>query len=133
MPKNIKGLAGRTPPTPTDSHEAIESVIPDNMPGIQPVVAAVDRLITESIDGLHFAVVRKRPYYGTEELGWIIELAPYHKTMNIVFFGGKDFEDPPPLGDTDRTRYVKIATVDDAHTPQVASWIAEAGRTPGWS
>lgn len=132
MPMNIKGLSGRTPPKPTDSHDGIEAAIPRCMPAVQPVIAEVDRLVTGTLDDLHFAVVRGRPYYGTSELGWIIELAPYHVSMNIVFFGGKDFTDPPPLGETDRTRYIKIATVDEAGTPQVAAWIAEAGRTLGW-
>jgi hypothetical protein len=57
--------------------------------------------------GLHYAVKWKRPYYGLPELGWIIELAAYDISVNVVFFGGADFESPPPLGTTDRTRYVK--------------------------
>jgi hypothetical protein len=45
--------------------------------------------------GLHYAVKWKRPYYGRPELGWIIEMAAYDVSVNVVFLGGADFESPP--------------------------------------
>lgn len=53
--------------------------------------------------------------------------------MNVVFFVGADFDAPPPLGTTDRTRYVKVTTVDEAQQPKLRNWIEEASRTPGWT
>lgn len=50
-----------------------------------------------------------------------------------MFFGGADFDAPPPLGTTDRTRYVKATTIDEAQRPDLQQWIEEAGRTPGWT
>jgi hypothetical protein len=29
---------------------------------------------------------------------------PYDVSVNVVFLGGADFDSPPPLGTTDRTR-----------------------------
>lgn len=132
MPKSVKGVAGRTPPTPTDSHAIIDKCIRQHMPKIQTLTSEVDRMITTAITGLQYAVTRSRPHYSLPDLGCIIQLAPYHVTMNIVFYGGADFASPPPLGDVDRTRYIKVATFEDIQTPEIAAWIAEAGRTPGW-
>jgi hypothetical protein len=53
--------------------------------------------------------------------------------VNVVFFGGADFEAPPPLGTADRTRYVKVTSLEEAQRPEVLKWIEQAGRTQGWT
>jgi hypothetical protein len=133
MPKTIKGLAGRKPPEPSADHGAIDEWFGQIMPGMQPIVRAFDEAIRAAIPGLHYAVKRGRAYYGLPALGWIIELAPYHVSVNIVFYGGADFSPQPPLGDTDRTRYVKVTSVEDCDRGDVRDWIKQAGRTPGWN
>jgi hypothetical protein len=52
--------------------------------------------------------------------------------VNVVFFGGADFDPPPPLGNTDRTRYLKVKTLEEARSPELQTWIEQAGGTPGW-
>ena len=102
------------------------------MPQLRPIVEQLDELIRAAIPGLHYAVKWKRPYYGLPELGWVIELAAYDVSVNVVFFGGADFDAPPPLGTTGRSRYVKVTSVAEAQRPELRKWIGEAGRTPGW-
>ena len=132
MPKAIKGNAGRKPPEPAVNHSDIEDWFRRQMPHLQPIVKQLDETIQATIPSLHYAVKWKRPYYGLPELGWIIEMAPYDVSVNVVFLGGADFDSPPPLGTTDRTRYVKVATVEEVRRPELRKWIEEAGRTPGW-
>lgn len=132
MPKEIKGNARRKPPEPTASHSDIDDWFGRQMPSLQPIVERLDETIRATIPGLHYAVKWKRPYYGLPELGWIIELAAYDVSVNVVFLGGADFATPPPLGSVDRSRYVKVTTVEDAMRPELGQWIEEAGRTPGW-
>lgn len=57
----------------------------------------------------------------------------YDVSVNVVFFVGADFDAPPPLGTTDRTRHVKVTTVDEAQQPKLRNWIEEASRMPGWT
>ena len=71
-------------------------------------------------------------FYGLPGLGWIIEIAPFDVSVNVVFFGGADFDRPPPLVTTGRTRYVKVKSLEEGQRPQLRGWIAQAGRTPGW-
>ncbi|MDA8313309.1 MAG: hypothetical protein M0Z46_22375 [Actinomycetota bacterium] len=73
----------------------------------------MDESIRAAIPGPHYAVKWKRAYYGRLELGWIIEIAPYDVSVNVVFLGGADFEPPPPLGTTDCTRYIKVTTLEE--------------------
>lgn len=133
MPKEIKGNARRKPPAPAADHSGIDDWLPRQMPHLQPIVRALDQSIQATIPGLHYAVKWKRPYYGLPELGWIIELAAYDVSVNVVFFGGADFDSPPPLGTTGRTRYVKVTTLEEAQQPELRKWLEEASRTPGWA
>jgi hypothetical protein len=59
-------------------------------------------------------------------------MVAYDVSMNVVFFGGAELDPPPPLGTTDRSRYVKVKTLEEAHGPEIHEWIEQAGRVPGW-
>lgn len=133
MPKAIKGNASRKPPEPAKSHSDIDEWFQRQVPHLQPIVKQLDKAIRATIPGLQYAVKWKRPYYGLPELGWVIELAAYDVSVNVVFFGGADFENPPPLGTADRTRYVKVATLEEVKQPALRDWMKEAARTPGWT
>ena len=102
------------------------------MPDLQPIVQHLDKQIRESIPGLQYAVKWKKAYYGLPEHGWVIEMVSYDVSVNLVFFGGADFDPPPPLGDTDRSRYVKVKSLEEAQEPAMRKWIEQAGRVPGW-
>ena len=132
MPKTIKGNAGRKPPEPSASHSEIDEWFGRLVPYLQPIVRRLDESIRAAVPGLHYAVKWKRAFYGLPEVGWLIELAPYDVSVNVVFLGGADFEPAPPLGTTDRTRYVKITSLDEVDQPELRDWLAQAGRTPGW-
>jgi hypothetical protein len=132
VPKSIKGNAGRKPPEPTTEHADIDAWFERLVPQLQPVVRGLDEAIRTLLPGVHYAVKWKRAFYGLPEVGWMIEIAPYDVSVNAVFFGGADFEAPPPLGTTDRTRYVKITGVDEVQSAELRGWIEQAGRTPGW-
>jgi hypothetical protein len=133
VPKSIKGNAGRKPPEPSADHSSIDDWRRHLMPDLQPIVKRLDELIRATVPDLSYAVNRKRAYYGLPELGWIIEIAAYDVSVNVLFLGGADFESPPPLGTTDRTRYIKVTSLEEAQQPQLQKWIVQAGRTPGWT
>jgi hypothetical protein len=133
MEKARKPNTSRKPPVPSESHAEIEDWIRRVMPDLHSVVAGMDLMLRETIPGLQFAVKWKKAYYGLPELGWIVELVAYDVSVNVVFLGGADFDSPPPLGDTDRSRYVKVRTLEEAQRPQMREWISQAARVPGWT
>jgi hypothetical protein len=57
----------------------------------------------------------------------------YDVSVNVVFLGGADFEPPPPLGTTDRTRFIKVASLEEAERSELQRWIEQAGHMPGWA
>ncbi len=102
------------------------------MPDLNPMVKHLDQQIRKTLPGLHYAIKWKKAYYGLPELGWVIEVVAYDVSVNIVFLGGADFASPPPLGDSDRSRYVKLKTLEAAKAPEIQEWIEQAGHVPGW-
>lgn len=132
MPKTVKGNAGRKPPEPSAKHSDIDAWTRTLVPHLQPIVKALDKSIRAAVPQLQYAVKYKRAFYGLPEHGWIIELAPYDVSVNVLFFGGADFEPPPKLGSADRTRYVKVTALDEVKTQELLDWMKQAGRTPGW-
>jgi hypothetical protein len=132
MAMQRKATSTRKPPLPSEGHGEVEHWISRVMPDLQPIVESLDQQIREEIPGLQYAVKWKRPFYGLPELGWIIELAAYDVSVNVVFLGGADFESPPPLGDTGRSRYVKVRTLEEARAAEITNWIEQAARVPGW-
>jgi hypothetical protein len=133
MAKAPKPNSARKPPVPSESRADIEDWIRRVMPDLHPIVTRLDELIRETIPGLHYAVKWKKAYYGTPDLGWIIEIVAYDVSVNVVFLGGADFDAPPPLGSTGRSRYVKIKTMEEADGPEMAKWLEQAPRVPGWN
>jgi len=103
------------------------------MPYLQPIVRGLDELIRAVVPSLHYGVKWKRAFYGLPELGWIIEIAPYDVSANVIFLGGAEFDPPPPLGTADRTRYIKVTTREEGQRAELHEWMEQAGRTPGWT
>ena len=101
------------------------------MPDLHPIVKHLDQSIRKAIPGLQYAVKWKKAHYGLPELGWVIEMVAYDVSVNVVFFGGAEFDSPPPLG-TGRSRYVKVKGLEEAKAPELHKWIEQAGRVPGW-
>lgn len=102
------------------------------MPDLQPIVKRLDEMIRETLPGTQYAVKWKKVYYGVPAHGWIIEMVAYDVSVNVVFFGGANFDPPPPLGTTGRSRYIKVKTVDELEQPDLRKWIEDAGRVAGW-
>jgi hypothetical protein len=127
-----KPTSSRRPPVPSDDHAVIEYWIRRVMPDLHPVVGWLDECIRRTIPGLQYAVKWRKAYYGLPDHGWVIELVAYDVSVNVVFFGGAEFDPAPPLGTTERTRFVKLKSLEEAQDPQVRAWIERAGQVPGW-
>jgi hypothetical protein len=133
MAKARRGGAARKPPVPSESHAGIEDWIGSSvMPRLHPIVERLDELIRDTIPSLQYAIKWKKAYYGVPELGWLIEMVAYDVSVNVVFFGGADFDPPPPLGTTGRERYVKVTTLEEANGRDLHEWTEQAGRVTGW-
>lgn len=127
-----KGTSTRKPPEPSDSHAEIDDWMTRIMPDLQPIVARLDELIRDELPDARYAIKWKKAYYGLPDRGWLIELVAYDVSVNVVFLGGADFGSPPPLGDSDRSRYIKVKSLDEIDEEELRGWIRNAGQVDGW-
>jgi hypothetical protein len=133
MDKHRKPLSTKKPPIPSKDHSVISAWMENSiMPGIQPLISSIDGLIHDSIPDLNYAVKWGKAYYGTSKSGWLIEIAAYHVSANIVFLNGAAFDPQPPLGTGDETRYLKLKTIDELASEQVKGFIEQANAHEGW-
>lgn len=130
MKDSPKANSSRKPPEGSDSHAEIEDWMRRVMPDLQPLVKRLDAMIRDAIPGLQYAIKWKKAYYGLPTQGWLIELVAYDISVNVVFFGGAQFDEPPPLGEG--SRYVKVKSLEEVETPEMKRWIEQAARHPGW-
>ena len=128
-----KANSTRKPPEPSESHEVIDDWMRRVMPDLHPIVTHIDEAIRAALPDPQYALKWKKAYYGVPDQGWVIELVAYDVSVNVVFLGGADFDDPPPLGDSGRSRYVKVKTLDEAQSAEMQQWIAQAATVAGWS
>jgi len=122
----------RKPPVPTNSHAGIEAWLGRQVPDLQPIVKRLDALIGEAISEAVYAIKWQKAYYGSPGLGWVIEMVAYDVSVNVVFLGGANFDDPPPSG-TGQSRYVKLRSIEEAQDPMIRTWIGQAARVRGWN
>lgn len=125
--------SSRKPPEPTDSHAEIEDWMGRAMPDLQPLLVRIDELLREELPSPQYALKWKKAYYGVPDQGWVVEVVAYDVSVNVVFHGGADFDSPPPLGDSDRSRYLKLRSLDELDEDQLRAWIRNAATVPGWS
>ncbi len=131
--KTPKPPGMRKAPEPAGSHAVIEDWARRVMPALNPIVTRLDALIRDGIPDLQYAIKWQKAYYGRAEQGWLIELVAYDVSVNVVFFGGADFDAPPPLGTVGRSRYVKVRTMEEADAPAIRTWIEQAANVTGWT
>ena len=56
MPKASAKKSSRKPPEPSKDHAGIAELLRNAMPGLQPIVSHLDKLIRKAIPGLEYAV-----------------------------------------------------------------------------
>ncbi|MBT3647740.1 MAG: DUF1801 domain-containing protein [Flavobacteriales bacterium] len=86
----------------------------------------------DSIPNLQYAIKWGSAFYGTKELGWLIEVAAYAVSANIVFLNGAAFDPKPSMGSGDQTRYIKIKSIEEIKEPVIIDYIGQAGQFNGW-
>ena len=133
MEKQRQPLSTKKPPIPFSDHQIIEDWMANRiMPGIHPLIKEIDNLILASVPELHFAIKWGNAYYGTRALGWIIEVAAYDVSANVVFLSGVTFDPQPPMGTGAQTRYIKLRSVAELRESPLMDFVTQAAKTVGW-
>ncbi len=129
-----KLLAGGNPQiAKADGDAPVQAYIAAMPDWRQDVGRRLDALITRTVPGVQKAVKWNSPFYGVEGKGWFLSFHTFTKYVKVAFFKGASLRPPPPgTSKQKEVRYLDIHQDDAFDDKQVASWIRQAAKLPGW-
>ena len=93
----------------------------------------LDALIVRSVPNVRKAVKWNSPFYGIEGLGWFLGLHTFTRYVKLAFFRGASLRSLPPGPSKDKdTRYLDIHQEDEFVEAQIARWVKQAAKVPGF-
>lgn len=134
MPDQPRLLSGGNPQIPKgDGDGPVQDYIAA-MPGWKSAAGArLDALVVKTVPGVRKAVKWNSPFYGVEGQGWFLSFHCFNKYIKLTFFTGAQLKPLPPVGSKDpNTRYLHIYEDEPVDEAQLADWIAQAAKIPGW-
>jgi hypothetical protein len=97
------------------------------------VAREVDALVVRTVPAVHKAVKWNSPFYGIEGQGWFLSFHCFTNYVKLTFFRGTSLRPMPPGESKQKdVRYLDIRENDAIDERQLADWIAQASRLPGW-
>ena len=93
----------------------------------------LDALIVATIPEVHKAVKWNSPLYGIAGQGWFLSLHAFKNYLRIAFFRGTSLNPVPPgASKIEGMRYFDIHEADTIDETQLAEWLRQAARLPGF-
>ena len=129
-----KLLAGGNPQiAKADGDAPVQAYIAAMPGGKRDVGRRLDALIARTVPGVRKAVKWNSPFYGVEGQGWFLSFHCFTSYIKVTFFRGTSLRPLPPGASKHETvRYLDIREDDDADGAQLAGWVKQASRLPGW-
>ena len=127
-------LAGGNPQIAKAEGDAPVQAYIAAMPGWKRDVGRrLDALIAGTVPGVRKYMRWNSPFYGIEGQGWFLSFHCFTRYVKAAFFRGASLRPVPP-GDSKQknVRYLDIHEHDKLDEKQVASWIRQASKLPGW-
>jgi hypothetical protein len=133
-PKKPRLLSGGNPQiAKAEGDEPVQAYIAA-MPGWKRDVGRrLDALIVRAVPEVRKAVKWNSPFYGVEGRGWFLSLHCFTKYIKVAFFRGASLRPLPPGESKQKeVRYLDIREGDQLDEAQLADWVKQASRAPGW-
>lgn len=129
-----KLLSGGNPQIPKgDGDGPVQDYIAAMPDWKQPIGAAIDALVSETVPDVRKAVRWNSPFYGSPDGGWFLSYHCFNRYVKVTFFDGAELDQPPPETSKDpKVRYLHIHEDDEIDREQLGSWIEQASGLPGW-
>lgn len=96
------------------------------------VAKKFDAIVGREVPNVRRAIKWSSPMYGIEGQGWFAAIGVFSKHVKLTFFRGTDLKPVPPAGEAHLMRGLDLRETDPFDEKQVASWVRQASRMPGW-
>jgi hypothetical protein len=92
----------------------------------------LDALIVRNVPKVQKAVKWNSPFYGLPGKGWFLSFHVFTRYVKVTFFRGASLHPVPPGASTHKdVRYLDIHE-DAFEERQLATWVKQAAKLPGW-
>lgn len=128
-------LTGGNPQIPKGDGDApVQAFIAAMPPGWkQELGRYLDQLIVRTVPGITKAVRWNSPFYAVGDGGFFLGFHVMTKYIKVSFLKGSSLTPEPPVGSKDPdARYVHLSENEEIDEKQLASWIKQASKLPGW-
>jgi hypothetical protein len=132
--KPVKLLSGGNPQIAKGEGDAPVQAYIAAMPGWKRELGKrLDAIIVRNVPKVRKAVKWNSPFYGIEGQGWFLSFHVFTKYAKVGFFRGASLRPVPPGDSKDKNmRYLDIYESDDLDEAQLAKWVKQAAKLPGW-
>lgn len=133
--KPVKLLSGGNPQIAKGDGDAPVQAYIAAMPGWKSDLGKrLDALIVRHVPKVNKAVRWNSPFYGIEGQGWLVSFHVLTRYVKVSFFNGASLQPVPPgSGKDPNARWIDIYEDDELDEAQLAAWIQQAAKLPGWS
>ncbi len=130
----VKLLSGGNPQVTKGGGDAPLQAYIAAMPGWKNDIGKrLDTLIERCIPNVRKAVRWNSPFYGTDELGWLVSFHVLTRYVQVNFFSGASLHPiPPGSGKDPKARWINIFENDSLDEAQMTDWLNQASKIPGW-
>ena len=91
----------------------------------------LDVLIVRAVPNVRKAVKWNSPFYGVPGQGWFVAFHVFTRYVKVTFFRGTSLKPAPAGGTSKDARWIDIHE-DDLDEAQMAAWVKQAAKIPGW-
>ncbi|MGK2962363.1 MAG: DUF1801 domain-containing protein [Gemmatimonadaceae bacterium] len=132
--KPVKLLSGGNPQIAKADGDAPVQQYIAAMPGWKSDLGRrLDALIVRNVPNVRKAVKWNSPFYGIEGQGWFLSFHVFTHYVKVTFFRGASLRPVPPGPSKHKdVRYIDIRGVDELDEAQMAKWVKQAGKLPGY-
>jgi hypothetical protein len=97
------------------------------------VVRRLDEVIMQATPGGCKAIRWNSPFYGIAGQSWFLGVHCFTKYVKVAFFDGVSLRPLPPVESKQpKVRYLHIHEGDALDEKQLAAWVKQASKLPGW-
>jgi hypothetical protein len=132
--KPVKLLSGGNPQIAKADGDAPVQQYIAAMPGWKSDLGKrLDKLIVRAVPKVQKAVKWNSPLYGIEGQGWFLSFHVFTRFVRVTFFQGASLRPVPPGPSKHKdVRYLDIYEDDELDETQMAKWIKQATKLPGF-
>lgn len=133
--KTVTLLSGGNPQIAKGDGDAPVAAYIAAMPGWKRQLGErLDALIVKNAPGVMKAVRWNSPFYAMPRKGWFLSFHVLTRYVKVTFFDGMALKPIPPGGTakSGNARWIDIHENDEFDEPQMARWVKQALRLPGW-